>query len=199
MFKISAEGGVAAGIRRIEATTGESALALLNGMLNELQGVARQLKVQPAVGAVERAVLGLLEEKRAAEKELARLKSKLAASQGEDLADQAVDIKGTRVLAASLDGADAKVLRETLDSLKARLGSGAVVLGSVVDSKVVLVAGVTPDLMAKVKAGELVNFVARQVGGKGGGRPDMAQAGGTDPANLAVALKSVAEWVGERL
>jgi alanyl-tRNA synthetase len=199
VFKIGSEGGVAAGIRRIEATTGESALALVNGMLNELQGVARQLKVQPAVGAVERAVLVLLEEKRAAEKELARLKSKLAASQGEDLADQAVDIKGARVLAASLDGADAKVLRETLDSLKARLGSGAIVLGSVVDSKVVLVAGVTPDLMAKVKAGELVNFVARQVGGKGGGRPDMAQAGGTDPANLTVALKSVADWVGERL
>jgi alanyl-tRNA synthetase len=115
------------------------------------------------------------------------------------LAGGAVDIKGTKVLAAALDGADAKALRETLDKLKNRLGSAAIVLGSVADGKVTLIAGVTPDLIAKVKAGDLVNHVAQQVGGKGGGRPDMAQAGGTDPAGLPAALESVRDWVAQRL
>ena len=133
------------------------------------------------------------------EKELARLKSKLAASAGADLASQAVDIKGAKVLAVSLDGADVKALRETMDKLKDKLGSAAIVLASADDGKVTLIAGVTADLTAKVKAGELVNFVAQQVGGKGGGRPDMAQAGGTQPENLPGALMRVSEWVGERL
>src|SRR5437667_43111 len=130
---------------------------------------------------------------------LARLKSKRAASQGEDLAAQAVDVKGAKVLAATLEGADAKTLRETMDKLKHRLKSAAIVLGSVADGKVSLIAGVTADLTAKVKAGELVNFVAQQVGGKGGGRPDMAQAGGTLPGNLPVALQSVKSWVEQRV
>ena len=125
----------------------------------------------------------------AAEKELARLKAKAAASAGDDLAGSAVDVKGAKVLAAALDGADAKALRETMDKLKDKLKSAAIVLASVADGKVTLIAGVTSDLTAKVKAGELVNHVAQQVGGKGGGRPDMAQAGGTDPAALPAALR----------
>ncbi len=199
VFKIYAEGGVAAGVRRVEATTGDSALALMNNQLQEFHEVARQLRTQPAGGMVERAVLGLLDEKKALERELSRLKSKLAASQGSDLAAAAVEVKGARVLAAALEGADAKTLRETLDALKARLKSAAVVLGAVSDGRVSLVAGVTADLMARVRAGDLVNFVAQQVGGKGGGRPDMAQAGGTEPAKLTGALKSVAGWVEQRL
>ena len=141
----------------------------------------------------------MLEQVKAAEKELARLKSKLAASQGDDLAGQAVEVGGLRVLAASLDGADVKTLRETMDKLKDKLGSAAIVLAGVDGGKVSLIAGVTADATAKVKAGELVNFVASQVGGKGGGRPDMAQAGGTEPAKLPQALASVADWVRERV
>ena len=146
----------------------------------------------------------LLEEKKALEKELARTRSKLALGQGEDLASQAMDVKGKggtemRVLVATLEGADAKTLRDTMDKLKDRLKSAAIVLGAVNDGKVSLIAGVTNDLIAKVKAGELVNFVAQQVGGKGGGRPDMAQAGGTEPAKLSGALQSVKSWVEERV
>jgi len=138
------------------------------------------------------------------EKELARLKSKLAASQGDDLVNQAADVKGAngsvvRVLAAMLEGADATALRETLDKLKDKLKSAAIVLGSSADGKVSLIAGVTSDLTGKLKAGELVNFVAQQVGGKGGGRPDMAQAGGTQPAALPAALASVRAWVEAKL
>src|SRR4029079_12221284 len=133
------------------------------------------------------------------EKELARLKSKIASSQGDDLADQAVAVGPARVLAAALDGADAKSLRETMDKLKDKLKSAAIVLGSVEAGKGTLIGGVTSDLTAKVKAGELVNFVAQQVGGKGGGRPDMAQAGGTQPDSLPAALGSVVSWVRERL
>jgi len=199
VFKIYSEGGVAAGIRRVEATTGGNALAMMNRQLQEFHEVARQLRAQPGAGMVEKAVSGLLEEKKALEKELARLKSRLASGQGEDVAGQAVDVKGAKVLAATLDGADAKTLRETMDRLKDRLKSAAIVLGAVNDGKVSLIAGVTPDLVAKVKAGELVNFVAQQVGGKGGGRPDMAQAGGTEPAKLPGALQSVKDWVEQRL
>jgi alanyl-tRNA synthetase len=204
VFKIYSEGGVAAGIRRVEATTGPAALALINGQLQELQDVARELRAQPAAGMVQRAVKDLIDEKKALEKELSRTRSKLALGQGQDLASQAVDVKGKsgmamRVLAATLDGADAKTLRDTMDKLKDRLKSAAIVLGAVNDGKVSLIAGVTSDLTAKLKAGDLVNYVAQQVGGKGGGRPDMAQAGGTEPAKLPNALQSVKSWVEERV
>jgi alanyl-tRNA synthetase len=199
VFKIYSEGGVAAGIRRVEATTGSNALAMMNSQLQELQQVASQLKVQAGAGMVGAAVNNLLDEKKALEKELSRLKSKLASSQGDDLADDAVAIGSAKVLAAKLDGADAKTLRETMDKLKDRLKSAAIVLGAVEGDKVTLIAGVTADLTAKVKAGELVNFVAQQVGGKGGGRADMAQAGGTEPAKLPAALDSVSEWVKQKI
>jgi alanyl-tRNA synthetase len=136
---------------------------------------------------------------KALEKELARLKSKLASSQGDDLADQAVDVGGVKVLAVVMEGADANTLRETMDKLKDKLKSAAIVLASTSDGKVSLAAGVTADLIAKLKAGDLVNFVANQVGGKGGGKPDMAMAGGTDPSKLAQALASVAGWVQDRV
>jgi len=197
VFKIYSEGGVAAGIRRIEATTGTTALGMIERQLQELSQVARQVRAQP--GAVEKAVSALLEEKKALEKELGKLRSKLALGQGQDLASQAVDVKGAKVLVATLDGADPKTLRDTMDKLKDRLKSAAIVLGAVNDGKVSLIAGVTSDLTAKLKAGELVNFVAQQVGGKGGGRPDMAQAGGTDPAGLPSALQSVKSWVEQRV
>jgi alanyl-tRNA synthetase len=136
---------------------------------------------------------------RALEKDLARLKSKMASSQGDELADRAQEVKGVKVLAATLEGADAKTLRETLDRLKDRLRSAAIVLAAAEGSKVSIVAGVTADLTAKVKAGELVNFVAQQVGGRGGGRADMAQAGGTDAAKLPGALDTVKGWVEQRV
>jgi alanyl-tRNA synthetase len=196
-FKIVSESGVAAGIRRIEALTGEGALAWVQQQEAKLSEVAAVLKA-PVAEATTR-LNQVLENVRSLEKELGRLKSRLASSQGDDLAAQAVDIKGSKVLAATLDGADAKTLRETMDKLKERLKSAAIVLGAVNDGKVALIAGVTADLTGKVKAGELVNFVAQQVGGKGGGRPDMAQAGGTEPAKLAGALQSVKNWVGERV
>jgi alanyl-tRNA synthetase len=199
VFKIIAESGVAAGIRRVEATTGATALELMNSRLQELHEVAKQLRTQPGAGMVERAVGTLLEDKRSLEKELARLKLKLASGQGVDLASQAVSVKGAKVLSATVEGADAKTLRQTLDQLKDRLKSAAIVLGAVNEGKVSLIAGVTADLTAKVKAGELVNYVAQQVGGKGGGRPDMAQAGGTEAAKLPGALESVRPWVEQKL
>jgi alanyl-tRNA synthetase len=197
LFKIVSEGGVAAGIRRVEAVTGENALAWVQQLEDTVNEAAAALK---APASELSAKLGqMLDQVKAAEKELARLKSKLAASQGDDLAGQAVEVGGLRVLAASLDGADVKTLRETMDKLKDKLGSAAIVLAGVDGGKVSLIAGVTADATAKVKAGELVNFVASQVGGKGGGRPDMAQAGGTEPARLPQALASVADWVRERV
>jgi alanyl-tRNA synthetase len=197
LFKIVMEGGVAAGVRRIEAVTGDNALAYLQEREALLTQAASAFKapVQELPGKIAQ----MQDQVKALEKELAKLKSKLASSQGDDLADQAVDINGAKVLAATLEGADAKTLRETLDKLKDKLKSAAVVLASVADGKVTLIAGVTADLTAKVKAGELVNAVAQQVGGKGGGRPDMAQAGGTQPENLPKALESVAEWVRSKL
>ncbi|HWA37194.1 MAG TPA: alanine--tRNA ligase [Burkholderiales bacterium] len=199
VFKIYSEGGVAAGVRRIEATTGGTALAMMNNQLREFQDVSRLLRAQPGAGSVEKAVLQLVEEKKALEKELSRVRSKLLSGQGADLSAQAVDVKGAKVLAVTVDGADAKALREALDGLKGKLKSAAIVLGAVNDGKVSLIAGVTDDLTGKVKAGELVNYVAQQVGGKGGGRPDMAQAGGTDAAKLPGALQSVRPWVEQRL
>jgi len=196
-FKIIGEGGVAAGIRRVEAVTGRGALAYVQAQEAKLNAAASAMKAP--VAEIESRIAQLIESARTTEKELARLKTKAAASAGDDLASTAVDVKGTKVLAVSLDGADVKALRETMDKLKDKLKSAAIVLGSVSDGKVTLIAGVTNDLIAKVKAGELVNHVAQQVGGKGGGRPDMAQAGGTDPAGLPAALKSVQAFVEQRL
>jgi alanyl-tRNA synthetase len=197
LFKIVSESGVAAGVRRVEALTGEGALAWVQEQEAKLQQAAAALKAP--VSEVTAKIAQVLDNVKALERELARLKSKLASSQGEDLADQAVEVKGTKVLAVALDGADAKTLRETMDKLKDKLKSAAIVLGAVADGKVSLIAGVTADLTARVKAGELVNFVAQQVGGKGGGRPDMAQAGGTEPAKLPAALQSVKDWVEQRV
>jgi alanyl-tRNA synthetase len=199
VFKLYSEGGVAAGIRRVEATTGSNALAMIDNQLGEFRDVARQVRAQPGGGMVEKAVMALIEEKKALEKELARLRSKLAMGQGTDLASQATEVKGIKVLATTVDGADAKALREALDSLKDRLKSAAIVLATADGSKVSLIAGVTSDLTSKLKAGELVNHVAQQVGGKGGGRADMAQAGGTQPDKLPQALESVRGWVEQRL
>jgi len=196
-FKVIAEGGVAAGVRRIEATTGEGALAYVQGQEARLNEAAAALKAPPQ--EVAQKIAQVMDNVRNLEKELARFKSKLAASRGDELADQAADVKGMKVLAAALDGADAKALRETLDKLKDRLKSAAIVLAAVEGGKVTLIAGVTADLTSKIKAGELVNFVAQQVGGKGGGRPDMAQAGGTSPDKLPEALASVHGWVAARL
>ncbi|MFN7644524.1 MAG: alanine--tRNA ligase [Burkholderiales bacterium] len=196
LFKIVSEGGVAAGIRRVEAVTGDVALAWVQGVENVLHDAAGAFKV-PVVelrGKIEQ----LIESARATERELGRLKSKLAASQGDDLLSKAVDVKGLKVLVAALDGADAKTLRETMDKLKDKLRPAAIVLAAVVDGKVQLAAGVTPEAVGRIKAGELVNFVAQQVGGKGGGKPDMAMAGGTDAAALPKALASVQGWVAER-
>ncbi len=196
LFKIVMEAGVAAGVRRIEAVCGDIAVLRIQQQQAQLDAVAAELKTLPAETAAR--VGQLLDNTKALEKELARLKSKLAASQGDDLAAQAVDVKGIKVLAAKLEGADATALRETLDKLKDKLKSAAIVLGSSHEGKVSLIAGVTPDLTGKLKAGELVNFVAQQVGGKGGGRADMAQAGGTDVAALPAALASVGAWVEQR-
>ncbi|HEU0186559.1 MAG TPA: DHHA1 domain-containing protein, partial [Gallionellaceae bacterium] len=197
LFKIVAESGVAAGVRRVEAVTGEGALALVQQQEDQLQMVASAVKGQPHEAAVR--IAQIMDNVKALEKELAALKSKLASSQGDELANQAQDINGVKVLAAQLEGADAATLRETMDKLKDKLKSAAIVLAAVADGKVSLIAGVTQDATARVKAGELVNFVAQQVGGKGGGRPDMAQAGGTQPEHLAKALAGVAEWVKAKL
>jgi len=196
LFKIVMEAGVAAGVRRIEAVCGDIAVLRVQQQQALLDAVAAEVKAQPTEAAAR--VAQILDNVKALEKELARLKSKLAASQGDDLASQAVDIKGIKVLAANLEGADATALRETLDKLKDKLKSAAIVLASTGSGKVSLIAGITADLTGKLKAGELVNFVAQQVGGKGGGRPDMAQAGGTEPAALPAALASVKAWVEQR-
>jgi alanyl-tRNA synthetase len=196
-FKIVSESGVAAGIRRVEAITGEAALAWVQTQEERLAQAARALRSSPEdIGAK---LAQVLDNVRTLERELARLKSKLASSQGEDLVQAAEELNGVKVLAAKLDGADVKALREAVDKLKDKLKSAAVVLAAVDAGKVSLIAGVTPDLTAKVKAGELANFVAQQIGGKGGGRADMAQAGGTEPAKLDAALHSVRAWVGERV
>jgi alanyl-tRNA synthetase len=196
-FKIVHETGVAAGIRRVEATTADTALAYIQQQQAQLEDIAASLKT-PAQ-EVSQKIAQIVDNVKQLEKELARLKSKLASNQGDDLASQAVEVRNTRVLAVSLDGADAKALREAMDKLKDKLKSAAIVLASVDGQKVSLVVGVTPDLTARVKAGDLANYVAGQVGGKGGGRPDMAQAGGTEPGRLPAALSSVKDWVGQRL
>ncbi|MBX9871654.1 MAG: alanine--tRNA ligase [Burkholderiaceae bacterium] len=196
-FTITAEGGVAAGVRRVEAVTGLAALSYVQGMEDTLGGVAGTLKVTPS--EVPARVDAMLAQVRDLEKQLAALKGKLASAQGDELLAQAVDIKGLKVLAVRLEGADAKTLRETLDKLKDKLKTAAIVLAAVDGDKVQLAAGVTADSVGKVKAGELVNFVAQQVGGKGGGKPDMAMAGGTDASKLGAALASVQGWVAEKV
>ena len=196
LFKVVAEGGIAAGVRRIEAVTGDNALAYLQSLESTLNGLAGTLRSAP--GEVPARVDQVLDHVRALERELAALKGRLASSQGDEMLSRAVDVNGIQVLAARLDGADAKGLRETLDQLKNKLKTAAIVLAAVDGDKVQLAAGVTADATGRVKAGELVNFVAQQVGGKGGGKADLAMAGGTDPSRLAAALASVQGWVAER-
>jgi alanyl-tRNA synthetase len=197
LFKVVAEGGVAAGVRRIEAVTGDNALAYLQSLEATVNRAAGTLKAAPS--ELHSRIGGVLEQVRSLEKELAQLKGRLASSQGDELLAKAIDVKGIKVLAATLDGADAKALRETMDKLKDKLKTAAIVLAAVDGGKVQLAAGVTADSIAKLKAGELVNFVAQQVGGKGGGKPDLAMAGGTDASRLGSALDSVQGWVAERL
>jgi alanyl-tRNA synthetase len=197
LFKIVTEGGVAAGVRRLEAVTGPGALEVVQQTDAQLSEIAAALKAPPAEATAK--IAHLLDSVKALDRELARLKGKLASAQGDDLAAQAIDVKGIMVLAATLEGADARVLRDTVDQLKNKLKSAAIVLAAVDDGKVQLAAGVTADATGRLKAGDLVNFVAQQVGGKGGGRPDMAMAGGTDAAGLPKALASVRAWAQQRL
>ncbi len=197
LFKVVGESGVAAGVRRIEGITGENALAYLQSLESTVDQAAAAFKA-PAAELTNR-IGGALDQIKALEKEIAALKGKLASSQGDELVTQAADVNGVKVLAAKLEGADAKTLRDTMDKLKDKLGAAVIVLAAVDGDKVQLAAGVTKAETAKVKAGELVNFVAQQVGGKGGGKPDMAMAGGTDAAAVPAALASVQAWVAERL
>jgi alanyl-tRNA synthetase len=197
LFKIIAEAGVAAGVRRVEAVTGENALAYLQRLESVMAAVAGTLKVTPP--EVQARLGAVLDHARALEKEVAALKGKVASAQGDELLAQAVDVKGVKVLAAQLPGADPRTLRETMDKLKDKLKTAAIVLAAVDGGKVQIAAGVTADSVARVKAGDLVNFVAQQVGGKGGGKPDLAMAGGTDAAKLPQALASVRDWIAQRL
>jgi alanyl-tRNA synthetase len=194
-FKVVEESAIAAGIRRIVAVAGEAAVDHIQQTDNRLKQLGRVLKVAP--DAMEDRLKQILERGRALEKEVEELKSKMASASGDELLSQAVDVDGIKVLAARLDDIDPKSLRDTVDHLKDRLGSSAVVIGSAADGKVRLAAGVSKDLVARIQAGNLVNFVAQQVGGRGGGRPDFAQAGGSQPENLDGALTSVPDWVGE--
>ncbi len=196
LFKIVSEGGVAAGVRRVEAVAGSVAFDYVQSLDRRLSHAAELLKSQPA--DVENKILQLLENVKTLEKQLGTMKSKLAASQGDELLSQTVEVGGVKVLATKLDGSDAKILRETMDQLKNKLKSAVIVLAIVDGDKVSLAAGVTNDLIGKYKAGDLVNHVAQQVGGKGGGKPDMAMAGGTNAAALPTALASVKDWVAQR-
>jgi len=196
LFKIITESGVAAGIRRVEAVTGKAAVDYVQQREAQLLEIAQTLKTNPQ--EVTQKIAQIIDNVRQTEKELVRLKTKLANSQGNDLAAQAQEIKGIKVLAANLENADAKTLRETLDQLKDKLRTCAIVLSTIEDGKITLIAGVSADLTNQIKAGELVNFVAQQVGGKGGGRPDMAQAGGTQPEQLPAALAGVMSWVEKK-
>jgi len=196
LFKIVSEGGVAAGVRRVEAITGANALAYLQDLESTVHSAAATLKAPAA--ELQGRLAQVLDQVKALEREVGSLKGKLASSKGDELLAQAIEVKGVKVLAAKLDGADAKTLRDTMDKLKDKLKSAAIVLAAVDGAKVQLAAGVTADAMGKVKAGELANFVAQQVGGKGGGKADMAMAGGTNAAGLPAALQSVQAWVSER-
>ncbi|MDH5728947.1 MAG: alanine--tRNA ligase [Gammaproteobacteria bacterium] len=197
LVKIISESGVAAGVRRVEAVAGEKAMEWLQQNQDNLEQAAGLLKINP--DALSEKIQQMVERSRGLEKELEQLKAKMASAAGNDLSASAQDVGGIKVIAAKIDGADVKRLRETMDQLKNKLGIAAIVLAAVNDGKVSLVAGVSKEATDRVKAGELVNMVAQQVGGKGGGRPDMAQAGGTDPSNLDNALKSVIKWVSDKL
>ncbi|MDH5230292.1 MAG: alanine--tRNA ligase [Gammaproteobacteria bacterium] len=197
LVKIISESGVAAGVRRVEAVAGEKAMEWLQQNQDNLEQAAGLLKTNP--DALSEKIQQMVERSRGLEKELEQLKAKMASAAGNDLSASAQDVGGIKVIAAKIDGADVKRLRETMDQLKNKLGIAAIVLAAVNDGKVSLVAGVSKEATDRVKAGELVNMVAQQVGGKGGGRPDMAQAGGTDPSNLDNALKSVIKWVSDKL
>ncbi len=197
LFKVVGESGVAAGVRRIEAVTGQNALHYLQTLEDTVAHAAGAFKAPTA--ELNNRIAQVLDQVKGLEKELSALKGKLASFQGDELMTQSVDVNGVKVLAAKLDGADAKTLRDTVDKLKDKLKTAAIVLASVEGEKVHLSAGVTADTMGRVKAGELVNFVAQQVGGKGGGKPDMAMAGGTQPAGVDKALASVQAWVAQRL
>ncbi len=194
-FKIVEEAAIAAGIRRIVAVAGEAAVERIQTMDAQLKDLARVLKIAP--DAMEDRLRQILDRSKALEKELEELKSKMASASGDELAESAVEINGIKVLAARMDDVDPKSLRDTVDRLKDRLGTSLVVIGSADDGKVRLAAGVSKDLLARIQAGNLVNFVAQQVGGKGGGRPDFAQAGGSQPENLDEALETVRDWVAE--
>ncbi len=196
-FKIINETGVAAGVRRIEAVTGSGCFDFIAGRDQALATIAGLVKSAPEKAPEK--VEQLIEKNRLLEKQLERLNAKLASSAGNELGAQAVDVEGIKVLAVKLDGVDPKSLKDMIDQLKNKLGSAAIVLAVVDGDKVSLIAGVTKDWMGRIKAGDLVNFVATQVGGKGGGRPDMAQAGGNDPAGLAAALAQVPAWVKAQL
>ena len=197
LFKIVSETGVAAGVRRIEALTGTGALKWVADTDARLSRIAGVLKAER--DGVDVKVDQLVARARDLEKEVERLKGKLAASEGDDLVQRAVDVDGLKVLAAKLEGVDPKGLREIVDQLKNKLGSAAVVVATVSDEKVSLVAGVTKDWTDRIAAGPLANHVAQQVGGRGGGRPDMAQAGGSEPEKLDQAIDSVTDWVRQQL
>ena len=197
LFKIVAESGIASGVRRIEAVTGDGALSWIGAQQQQLSQLAGLLKTD--TGSVATRLTQMIEHQRNLEKELDQLKSGMAAQAGESLVDQAVEIDGIKVLAAKIDGADSKALRDTVDKLKDKLGQAAIVVASENAGKISLIAGVTKAETKRIRAGDLVNFVATQVGGKGGGRPDMAQAGGSDVAKLAEALASVNDWVASQL
>jgi alanyl-tRNA synthetase len=197
LFKITSEAGIASGVRRIEAVTGEVALDVIETTQHRLQTVATLLKAKP--DNVEEKTEQLVQRTRQLEKELDSLKSKLASSAGNDLASSAHSIGGINVLAAQLEGADGKSLRDTVDQLKNKLAPAAIILSAVDGDKITLIAGVTKDITDRIRAGDLVSHVATQVGGKGGGRPDMAQGGGNQPDNLANALKSVNDWISSKL
>jgi len=197
LFKVVGEGGISSGVRRIEAVAGERALAWIEDEETRLARVAELVK--GSASDVDAKVAQLVERSRRLEKELEQLKAKLASAAGSDLASQVVDVDGVKVLAARLDGADPKSLRDTLDQLKNKVGSGVLLLATESDGKVSLIAGVTKDLTDRFKAGDLVKAAAEKVGGRGGGRPDMAQAGGSDPAGIPAALELVNSWVQDRM
>jgi alanyl-tRNA synthetase len=197
LFKILGESGVASGVRRIEATTGDRALAWLDTNTERLERIAGLVRASP--DEAERRVEQMAARVRALEKELEQFRTKLTATQGDAALDAVREIRGVKVLATRLDGVDAKGLREALDRFKDKLKNAAIVLASVQDDRVTLIAGVTKELVSRVKAGDLVNVVASRVGGKGGGRPDMAQAGGNDPSQLDSALADVPGWVEQQI